>query len=431
MPAVKPSVPSKLPTAEPRFFKIVRPVMWVCVICIVTGGGIWGYLWWDERDLREANQTLSKGNAEEALKIVQKYLKTHPPHEGALAMKGRALVALGRYSEALELFSSVGPADLADLRACATACLHLEQWAQAVGLLESALKLSPHDPDLLHELTAARAFVGNRKDALVSAVELSQIPGHEARGFVQIGTIERDLQHRQKAIAAWEQVLKLDPDVKQIQLPGEIFFHDLGVLYLDDGNAEAALKYLDRSVQFKPTALGLVHRGQAKSMLGKKADAIIDWKHALDLDPGHREAREDLASAALEAKQADDAQEWLKPLLSGQPLKSSSTYLMQRAAALRGDQTEVDKWRKETDALRKRERVEVAVNQILLESPQSFWAQVLRAYRFAEGGNWQQAQIQIEPVMKDVAKEPFLRDLAVAIQNQGPLPKLENLPLKK
>lgn len=431
MTAAKP--PSKTPPSpEYGFFRIIRPVLWLVIICVVTGGGIWGYMWWDERDLREANQVLVKGNAEQALKIVQKYLKTHPPHNGALAIKGRALVALGRYSEALELFSTVGPADLADLKACATACLHLEQWAQAVGLLESALQLDPHDPDLLHEVTAARAFVGRSKEALESATVLSKIPGHEARGYVQIGTIQRDLRNRQKAIEAWTHVLELDPEVKQIQLPGEVFFHDLAVLYLDDGDAETALKYLEKSVQIKPTSLGLVHRGQAKSQLGKKAEAVEDWKRTLELDPGHREAREDLANAALEARKADEAKEWVQPLLdAGGPLKSSTTYLMQRCAALAGNQAEVERWRKETDKLRNRERLDLAVNQILVETPQSFWAQVLRAYKFAENGNWQQAQIQIQSVAKEANREPFVRDLLSAIQNQGPLPDLDKLPVKK
>lgn len=418
------------PAKEPWYVGYLRPMLWVLVISALTTGGIWGYLWWDEGPLREANQALDQGDPALALKIVQKFLKTHAPHDGALAVKARILVALGRYDEALDLFSKVGPANLADLKACAQACLHLKQWAQAVGLLERALQLSPRDPDVLHEITAARAFLGNTKDALTTAEQLSKIPGFEARGLIQIGTIERDRQNRKKAIAAWTEVLKHDPEAKQIQLPGEIFYHDLGVLHLDDGNAKVALELLEQSVQIKPHALGLVHRGQAKLQLGRRDEAIEDWKKALELEPAHREAREDLASVALEHRKADEAMEWLKPLVAADELTSSTSYLMQRCAALQGNQPEVERWRKQTEELRKLERIRSTVDHLLIESPQSFWAQVMRAYRFAEDGNWQQAEIQIESVMKEARREPFLKDLIVAIQSQGPLPSLEKLPIK-
>lgn len=425
-----PSRPQTVPETESRYIGYLRPVLWLLVIGVLTTGGIWGYLWWDEGPLRAANQALKAGNADLAMQIVQKFLKTHARHDGALAVKARILVALGRYDEALDLFSIVGPANLADLKACAQACLHLNQWAQAVGLLERALQLSPRDPDVLHEITAARAFLGNSKEALVTAGQLSKIPGFEARGFVQIGTIERDRQNRKQAIAAWTEVLKYDPEVKQIQLPGEVFYHDLGVLHLDDGHAKVALELLEKSLQIKPHALGFVHRGQAKLQLGRRDEAIQDWKKALELDPAHREAREDLASAALEQRKADEALEWLKPLVAAGELKSSTSYLMQRCAALQGNQSEVERWRKQTDELRKLERIRSTIDHLLIESPQSFWAQVMRAYRFAEEGNWQQAEILIEPLLKDARREPFLRDLIVAIQAQGPLPSLDKLPIK-
>ena len=410
--------------------RYVRPVVWLLLICGVTAGGIWTYLWWDEKGLRDANSALQRGDNTQAWKLVQRYLKTHPPHDGALAVKARVLVALGRHEEALDLFSKVGPANLTDLKACAKACLYLEQWAQAVGLLEQALRLSPRDPDVLHEITAARAFLGQTKEALESAGQLSKLPGFEARGFVQIGSIERDRQNRKQAIAAWSEVLKYDPDGKQIQLPGEVFYHDLGVLHLDDGNAATALKMLEKSVAFRPTALGLVHRGQAKFQLGKKDEAFLDWKKTLELEPYQREAREDLASMALDRRKPEEALEWLQPLIESPELKSSTTYLLQRCAALQGNQAEVERWRKETERLRKIDRIRSTVDHLLIESPQSFWAQVMRAYRFAESGNWQQAEIQIEPLRKDASKQPFVKDLLAAIQSRGTLPSLEELPIK-
>lgn len=427
------SLPPTPPTQAPqsrRSYSRARPAVWLLVIGALTAGGIWGYLWWDEQPLRDANEALLRGESTQAMKIVQKYLKTHPPHDGALALKARIFVALGRYDEALELFAKVGPASLADIKSCAQAYLHLEQWVQAVGLLEQAVRLSPRDPDVLHEITAARAFLGQSKLAMETAKELAKIPGYEARGYVQVGSLERDRQNREKAINAWLKVLDFDPELKQIQIPGEVFYHDLGVLYLDDGDSKSALKMLEKSVQIKPMALGLVHRGQAKLQLGQKEAAIEDWKRALELEPSHREAREDLASAALDRRKPEEAREWLLPLAASPRVKSSTTYLLQRCAALQGNQADVEHWRKETAQLRKLERINVTVDHLLIESPQSFWAQVMRAYRFAEAGNWVQAEILVEPLRKNAVKQPFLKDFISAVDSHGTLPNLEKLPIK-
>ena len=418
------------PLNESRYIRSLRLVLGLLVVIGLTAGGIWAYVWWDERPLRQADQALTAGNTAQASKLVQQFLKTHGPHDGALAIKARILVATGRHQEALDLFANVGPATLADMKACAQAWLHLEQWAQAVALLERALQLSPRDPDVLHEITAARAFLGQTKMAIETATLLSTIPGHEARGFIQLGTLERDRQNRKQAIAAWLEVLKHDPEAARIQLPAEVFFHDLGVLYLDEGKPELALHMLDKSVRAKPSVLGLVHRGQAKAQLGHPDEAILNWKQALELEPSHREAREDLAGIALDRKQGDEAAEWLQPLVDGGQLRSSTAYLMQRSAALRRDLAEVERWKAQTEELRTAERTKSTVDHVLIEAPDSFWAKVMRAYRFAEEGNWQQAEIQIEPLKKQADKQPFLKALVAAIQSHGQLPSLKNLPIK-
>ena len=57
------------------------------------------------------------------------------------------------------------------------------------------------------------------------------------------------------------------------------------------------------------------------------------------------------------------------------------------------------------------------------------WGQVLRSYRLAEQGNWDQAGILLTPFLKDPA-HPFISDLGTAIQDRGPLPHLSGLPIE-
>jgi hypothetical protein len=54
----------------------------------------------------------------------------------------------------------------------------------------------------------------------------------------------------------------------------------------------------------------------------------------------------------------------------------------------------------------------------------------MRAYRFAEQGNWIEAEALTEDVLREAPQESFVQELAVAVQRRGELPALEKLPVK-
>jgi hypothetical protein len=103
--------------------------------------------------------------------------------------------------------------------------------------------------------------------------------------------------------------------------------------------------------------------------------------------------------------------------------------LYQRAHTLAGDETEAEAWRERTEKLRTRERFEGILEDVLVNEPQSFWARVVRAYRFAQRGNWSEAEFMISRLQKEAPDEPFVRDLAAALAGHSELPALERLPV--
>lgn len=395
-----------------------------------TIGGLGGLVWWQERPLRLAETALSHGDAREALRLVNASLTSNFADERALGIKGRAQVALGRWDEAIATFSRVGAANNEELHSLAQALLHRQRWTAALPILEQLEKRLPHNPDVMHEITACRAFLGRFDEALRSAQKQATIPGQEARAFVQIGTLHHDRGNRKSAVDAWTRVLELSPDASGLQIPAAEFLQSYGDVLIENGQPQAAIPHLKRSVELRESAEAWARLGEAHSLLGQSAESIAAWKRTIELDATNRAAREALANLSLGRGDAEGALDWLRPLLSNEDLPSSTTYLVQRIYLQLGHADEATVWQQRTEQCRHREKLATTVDQLLRESPQSFWARVMRAYRFAEQGNWTEAEALSELVLREAPGESFVKDLAAAVQTRGSLPSLERLPVK-
>jgi hypothetical protein len=122
---------------------------------------------------------------------------------------------------------------------------------------------------------------------------------------------------------------------------------------------------------------------------------------------------------------------WLEPLVVLSDLPASTAYLIQRAHTQLGNDEAASQWRERTARIRERERLTSVVNQVLHESPQSFWGQVILAHQFASRGNWAEAEAILAPLEQDPPPDAFFHDLISAVRSRRPLPPLERLPIKE
>ena len=92
---------------------LVRIARLAGVVALATAlglGAAFGWTWWQERPLREAERALEAGNAVRALGQADYYLDAHPGSGRAEAARARALAALGRVDEAVQIYERVGAA---------------------------------------------------------------------------------------------------------------------------------------------------------------------------------------------------------------------------------------------------------------------------------------------------------------------------------
>lgn len=416
----------------PRRSFLRRWYRWILASALLIGG-IVGVPWWNERPLREAEQLLEQQDAKACLKIVDEFLKSDPRSSRAIALKARALVSLGDAMGAVRLIDQVGAATQEEMHAYAEACLILERWMTALPVLEHLITLSPNDPDLLHELSACRAKLGRYESAVDAAMKFAQTPGNEARGYALIGMLERDRGNNQKCCDAWKHVLEVQPEAAELQIKQQEFFLEYGKALLLTGNAREAEKMLERSVgKVEPVAESadaFAYLGKARMQLGKIADAEASWNQAVTLKSESRIAREGLAELAMQQGQFSQALEWLKPLQSQPDMKSSTAFLIQRTYTLLKDAENSAKWKSEVDRLRRLEELRVNMEQVIVNSPDSLWAQVFQSYLLAEQGNLGQASVLLSPYVKDDSPE-FLQLLWKSLQEGTPLPALDKVPME-
>lgn len=224
-------------------------------IVLFVGGGLWGTLWWQERPIRLANSQLQAGQRDASYETISQFLHDHPDHHRALAIKARILVEEGKSEAALNIFDRVGAPEPQDMHALAKALLHQERWSQALPLLEFVETTGIDRADLLYELAACRMRLGMVDQALAAADEFTKQPGFEARGELLKGTIHQQRGNLRQAAASWDRVLKLSPEVCDLQIPPEEFFLEYGRVLLAMGESALAETNIQRSLKIRQTPM--------------------------------------------------------------------------------------------------------------------------------------------------------------------------------
>jgi tetratricopeptide (TPR) repeat protein len=150
---------------------------------------------------------------------------------------------------------------------------------EAFVVVDRALDKLPNHPDLLYD-HAMLAEKVDRMDILESSLrKLLKIKPDHAHAYNALGYSLADRNERlEEARQLIEQALKLSPD--------DAFILDsMGWVLYRQGNAEEALKYLERAYSLRPDAEIAAHLGEVLWVVGRRADARKVWNEALKKTP--------------------------------------------------------------------------------------------------------------------------------------------------
>lgn len=419
--------------AEEQNDKPTKKLRWsLLLLVLATAAGTYGIMWWQERPLVQAEQALAAGDPELSQKLASYYLSQHPDNTRALSVKARALSQLGTEpEEVVRIFELIGPANQEETHAWARAYLVQQQYSVAVPLLKGVLELEPGNAEAQYELVSCLTRLRRFEEAEAAAQALSAIEGYEVQGEFFRGTIYLDMERFDDAASAYAELLDKDKELEGLQVPVHQFYLQYAEALFNAGRVRESLPLVGRSLVLLPTDQCYVLLGDAAEQIGETKRAVESWQTALDANPRNVRAREALANAAIESGDLQRAQELLAPLEVHPKPKSSSTYLIQRYYALVKDDEKTKLWESKTNELSELEKLLGTLNRWVIQHPNSYWAEVIKTHRFAEDGNWAQAELMLDRIQAPPQESEFVDRLVAAIKDRGPLPALNQIPVEQ
>ncbi len=240
---------------------------------------------------------LQDGDAEGALQVYNDALASAPRSAGALAGKGVALTALGRYDQAIRFLQracELEPAMDAAWRALGTAALAAGNGEVALGAY-TRLRHS--------EINATENYV-NLARAAYFALDLER-----ARGYADLALAE-DPAHT--LATEWATALQALPDHAALLV-------DVGRAHARRGRFEQGLTLLLDSLKERESAEGYMYAGRALLALDRPAEAVAHLNSALKMDAQNAELLTDLASALALSGDIEHAQQVFDKALATDP----------------------------------------------------------------------------------------------------------------
>jgi len=237
------------------------------------------------RVFNEATAESEKGRYATAIPLWTKALALNPDEDRAQTSLGAALAATGRAAEAIPHFEkavALNPDSDEARSGLGAAFASTGRLDEAIPEYQKALELNPESAEALGNLGAALAQKGRVNEAIVRlekavALDPEYLGGQANLGMalLQRGEAAQAQPHLEKAVA-------LDPRSAELR-------QSLGLALMEQQKGDAAIAQFRRAVALAPAFVPARESlGAALHHLqGKTAEALVQWREVLRLEPDH------------------------------------------------------------------------------------------------------------------------------------------------
>ncbi|NEP82035.1 MAG: tetratricopeptide repeat protein [Okeania sp. SIO3B3] len=167
---------------------------------------------------------------------------------------------------------------------------------------EKSLEILPVYPLTCKTLGNVLQAMGKLEEAISWYTKAIMQQPNWAEIYINIGSLYAKQNEWQPAIACYETAIELQPN-----LPGA--YRNLSRVCQKLGNLSLAKKYWSQAhkIELEKTALEKVNHGDILLSEGKKEEAIIDYREAIELNPNLSEAYSKLGEVLVERGELDGA----------------------------------------------------------------------------------------------------------------------------
>jgi tetratricopeptide (TPR) repeat protein len=261
--------------------------------------------------LGEARRAEARGDLALGLQRALDHLVRQPwSHEAAL-VAARCLSRLDYADEAEEYYRRASPLSLSDLQIRAYGLVRGPHPERAIPAYHEILERSPENVTAMRRLAAVLLARNDAKDLLGLADRLHQIPAGRVIGEMLRGVVYHNRKNPRQAVAAFEKVLELDPELGEMPASHGLFWNHFTADLAASGRLEDVRRHLTKLLENTPEA-GLMNRLGETLFLQGDLDAAEHWfRQAAELDPASYAPHWNLAKLAIQRRHRGEALEHL------------------------------------------------------------------------------------------------------------------------
>jgi len=337
------------------------PRRWAALVgCVLLLAGLLALTGWNvtrSNGLDQARTAYARGELATCLQRTLDHLSRRPWSREASLLAAHCLSQLDFADSAESYYRRAGPLSLNDLQIRAFGLARGNHRQQAIQAYEEILARWPDNITALRRLAAIQLSENNIPQLLALADRLIYSPGGAAIGYTLDGVVNHNDHNYERAIAAFEHVLQLDPELHLMPLPHSLFWSNLADDLIKMGRFGDVQGYLTRALASTPDAALMNTLGRAFSLGGSFDEAERCFRQAAEWEPKDYLPHYHLGQVELQRHRPEQARQHLEAAHRLAPLRIDVLYSLVVAYRLLRLPDETARIEKEIAHLRERSKL--------------------------------------------------------------------------
>ena len=304
--------------------------------------------------IAEARRAYSRGDLAVGLERALDHLDRQPWSGEAALVAANCLSRLDYAAAAEPYYRRAGRLALSDLQIRAYGLARGPRPELAIPAFNDILARSPENVTAMRRL-AAVLLAQNQTQALLELAErLDKISNGAVIGSTLRGVVYHNDDNPQGAVAAFERVLELDPELREVPLAQDLFWTQLADDLVSSGRMDDARGILTLALSKAPDASLLNRLGQIHFLQGALDDAERCFRQAAELATTDYTAYVNLAKLAISRRDQKEALLQLNHARSLAPRRYGVLYSLASVYRQLGRTAEADQVEESLEQLRER-----------------------------------------------------------------------------